>query len=183
MEFRTAAEWRRWLDTHHADTDGIWLKRYKKGSGVESITYAEALDEALCFGWIDGQAKGIDDKCYMQKFTPRRKNSLWSKRNIEYVARLVEVGRMTPAGMAEVERAKQDGRWDQAYDKPSEMVVPEAFLAELAKYPKAEAFFKTLNRTNVYAIVWRLQTAKTEVTRLRRQSKIIVMLDAQQKLH
>ena len=150
---------------------------------MATVTYAEALDEALCFGWIDGQKKGLDNVSFLQKFTPRRSKSLWSKRNIEHIGRLTKAGLMTPAGQAEVERAKQDGRWDAAYDKPSKMVVPKSFLTELRKYPTAEAFFKTLNKTNTYAIAWRLQTAKTEETRRRRQDKLIAMLQAGQKLY
>jgi uncharacterized protein YdeI (YjbR/CyaY-like superfamily) len=183
VPFADGNAWREWLHKHHADTDGIWMRIYKKGSGLPTITYAEALDEALCFGWIDGQKKSLDDVSFLQKFTPRRPKSLWSKRNIEHIDRLTKAGLMMPTGLAEAERAKQDGRWDAAYDKPSEMVVPASFVAELRKHPEAEAFFKTLNKTNTYAIAWRLQTAKTEETRKRRQDKLIAMLTAGQKLH
>lgn len=182
IEFENAADWRQWLGEHYRDTDGIWIRFYKKASGVPSVTYAEALDGALCFGWIDGQAKRYDEPSYLQKFTPRRARSLWSKRNIEYVARLTEVGLMMPAGLAEVERAKADGRWEAAYDKPSEMTIPDDFLAELDKRPTAKAFFETLNKSNKYAIGWRLQTAKTPETRNRRQVKILAMLEAGEKL-
>jgi len=182
--FEDAASWRAWLDKHHADTNGIWLRVYKKDSGVVTVTRAEALDDALCYGWIDGQVNGGGDGLsYLQKFTPRRKRSLWSKRNIEIIARLTEAGLMMPAGLAEVEAAKADGRWAAAYDKPSEMTVPEDFKTELHKYPEAEAFFEGLNKTNKYAIVWQLQTAKTETTRLRRQEKLITMLKAGQKIY
>lgn len=183
VEFVDPAGWRQWLADHHADTDGVWLRLYKKASGVASVTYAEALDSALCYGWIDGLVRSLDELSYVQKFTPRRKRSIWSKRNTEHIARLTEAGLMTPAGIAEVERAKADGRWDAAYDMPSEMVVPKDFLAELHKHPKAEKFFETLNKTNRYAIVWQLQTAKTEATRLRRQAKFIAMLEAGEKLY
>jgi uncharacterized protein YdeI (YjbR/CyaY-like superfamily) len=159
------------------------MRLYKKASGVTSVTYAEALDVALCFGWIDGQVKRGDELSYLQKFTPRRKRSLWSKRNVEYVARLTEAGLMMPAGIAEVERAKADGRWSAAYDRPSEMATPDYFLAALRKNPKAAAFFETLNKTNKYAIAWHLQTARTEETRKRRQDKILTMLEAGKKLH
>lgn len=178
VEFSDAAQWRQWLHTHHADTDGIWLRIYKKASGVETVDYAGALDVALCYGWIDGQVKKKDDVSYIQKFTPRRKNSLWSKRNIEYVARLEASGLMMPAGLAEVARAKADGRWEAAYDKPSEMVTPDDLVDALRKNPKAQEFFETLNKSNTYAITWRLQTAKTEQTRMRRLEKIIAMLEA-----
>jgi uncharacterized protein YdeI (YjbR/CyaY-like superfamily) len=181
--FKTAAAWRSWLEAHHANTDGLWLQLYKKASGVTTINYAEALDEALCFGWIDGQKKSYDELSFLQKFTPRRKASMWSKRNIEHVARLTEAGLLMPPGQAEVDRAQQDGRWDAAYDMPSAMVVPKSFLQELRKYPKAEAFFGSLTKSNTYAIAWHLQTAKTEATRLRRQAKIIAKLQAGEKLH
>jgi uncharacterized protein YdeI (YjbR/CyaY-like superfamily) len=177
------AAFRDWLTRHGADTNGIWLKIYKKGSGVASITYAEALDEALCFGWIDGQAKKYDERAYIQKFTPRRPKSLWSKRNIAHVERLSKAGMMTERGLQEVHNAQSDGRWAAAYDKPSDMQVPQFFLNLLKQRPQAEAFFSKLNKTNTYAIAWRLQTAKTEATRLKRAEKIVAMLEAGQKLH
>ncbi len=183
VEFEETKQWRAWLDTHHTDTDGIWLRMYKKAAGIKTVTYAQALDEALCYGWIDGQMKKKDDVSFIQKFTPRRKNSMWSKRNIEYVARLEAEGRMMPSGLSEVARAKADGRWDQAYDKPSEMKAPEYFTTALNKRPKAFAFYNTLNKTNTYAIAWRLQTAKTEATRNRRMEKLLAMLEDGKKLH
>ena len=183
IPFKSSNALRTWLTKYHSDVDGVWLRLYKKASGVISVTYAEALDEALCFGWIDGQKKSYDELSYLQKFTPRRKNSLWSKRNIEHIARLTEANLMTPSGESEVQRAKDDGRWAAAYDKPSEMVVPEYFMSELAKNPKAKELFETLNKTNRYAIAWRLQTAKTDVTRNRRQDQILAMLEAGEKIH
>jgi uncharacterized protein YdeI (YjbR/CyaY-like superfamily) len=183
ITFKDSATWRRWLDENHAKTDGVWVKLYKKASGTPTVTYAEALDEALCYGWIDGQKRGYDEESFLQKFTPRRTKSMWSKRNIEHIQRLTEQGLMMPAGIAEAERAKEDGRWAAAYDTPSEMAIPDEFLAELKKHPVAEKFFATLNKANTYAIAWRLQTAKTEETRKRRQDKIIALLDAGQKLH
>jgi uncharacterized protein YdeI (YjbR/CyaY-like superfamily) len=182
IPFKDPADWRQWLIGHHADTDGVWIRIYKKASTVASITHEQALDQALCFGWIDGQRKGYDDVSFLQKFTPRRRTSLWSKRNIEYITRLTDAGLMTPAGIAEVERAKQDGRWEAAYDRQVDMVIPEDFMTELYKHPKAETFFKSLNKSNLFAIGWRLQTAKTEETRKRRQDKIITSLDNEQKL-
>jgi uncharacterized protein YdeI (YjbR/CyaY-like superfamily) len=161
----------------------VWLRLYKKASGIPTVSYAEALDEALCYGWIDGQKKSYDEVSFLQKFTPRRANSMWSKRNVEHIQRLSKQGVMTPAGMREVERAKEDGRWAAAYDASSEMTVPNEFIAELKKHPVAEKFFATLDKTNTYAVAWRLQTAKTEETRKRRQDKIIALLDAEQKLH
>lgn len=183
VAYKTAQEWRGWLTNHHADTNGVWMRIYKKASNLPTVTYAEALDEALCYGWIDGQIKKYDELSYIQKFTPRRKNSLWSKRNIEYIARLTEAGRMMPSGIAEVEAAKADGRWEAAYDKPSEMVMPDDFLKAISKNPKAKTLFDTLNKTNRYAIAWRLQTAKTPETRQRRMDKIIATLEAGEKLH
>jgi uncharacterized protein YdeI (YjbR/CyaY-like superfamily) len=183
LEFKDAAQWRQWLDKNHASVDGVWMKMYKKASGVKSIIYAEALDEALCYGWIDGQVKKFDAEAYIQKFTPRRSKSMWSKRNVEHVARLENAGLLMPAGLLEVQKAKADGRWEAAYDKPSDMSVPDDFLAELEKYPKAREFYSTLNKANTYAIAWRLRTAKTEETRKRRQDKILTMLNAGQKLH
>lgn len=183
ISFKTAREWRKWLQKHHADTQGVWMRLYKKASDTPSISMAEALDTALCYGWIDGQRKSSNAQSYLQKFTPRRKHSMWSKRNIEYVERLTQAGLMMPAGLAEVTRAKADGRWDAAYDKPSEMTIPDYFLQALHSHPRAEKMFENLNKTNRYAIVWRLQTAKTEPTRIRRQEKIITMLEAGEKLY
>jgi len=183
IAFKDADAWRRWLDGNHDKTDGAWLRIYKKASATPTVSYSEALDAALCYGWIDGQKNGYDEESFLQKFTPRRAKSMWSKRNIEHIQRLTEQGRMMPAGIAEVERAKEDGRWAAAYDTPSEMAVPSDFLIELKKHPVAEKFFGTLNKANTYAIAWRLQTAKTEETRKRRQDKIIALLNAEQKLH
>lgn len=180
--FPTQADFRAWLVEYGEKTPGVWVRMYKKASGMASITHPQALDEALCFGWIDGQRKGYDEVSFLQKFTPRRAKSLWSKRNIEHIERLTAAGLMTPAGAREVVRAQEDGRWAAAYDAPSEMKVPEYFLAELHKNPKAEAFFQGLNKTSTYAIGWQLQTAKTDATRMRRTEKIIALLEAGQKI-
>lgn len=179
--FATAKEWRDWLAVHYTDK-GIWLRFYKKGRG-ESINHGIALDEALCFGWIDSQAAAYDDDSFLQKFTPRRPKSIWSKRNIEHIERLTLAGRMQPSGLAEVEAAKADGRWQQAYDSPANMEIPQDFLDELAKHPTAKTFFATLSKTNLYSIAWRLQTAKTPTTRERRMAAIITMLANQEKFH
>src|SRR4051794_15889731 len=138
QSFKTPKEWRSWLTKHHAEPVGVWLRFFKKASGVKSITYAEALDEALCFGWIDGQLKQYDTKSWLQKFTPRRRKSVWSKRNREHVARLIKEKRMTAAGLKEIQIAKKDGRWEGAYDSPKNMRVPADFLRELKKH-KAHA--------------------------------------------
>jgi uncharacterized protein YdeI (YjbR/CyaY-like superfamily) len=150
---------------------------------MATVTYAEALDEALCYGWIDGQLEKYDEKSWLRKFTPRRPKSVWSKRNIEHVNRLVDAGKMKPAGLKEMEAAKADGRWGRAYDSPSAMQVPQDFLAELSKHKKAQIFFETLNKANTYAIAWRLQTAKKPETREKRMKKFIQMLENGEKLH
>ena len=181
--FKTSKEWRSWLTKHHATPEGIWLRFFKKASGVKSITYAEALDEALCFGWIDGQLKKYDAESWLQKFTPRRKKSVWSKRNRDDVARLIEERRMTAAGLKEVEMAKADGRWEGAYDSPKNMQVPADFLRELKKDKKAFAFFQTLNKANTYAVAWRLQTASKPETREKRMQAILQMFGQGKKLH
>lgn len=183
IAFKDSTAWRQWLDENHDKVDGLWLRLYKKASKVPTVSYAEALDEALCYGWIDGQKKSYDDESFLQKFTPRRARSMWSKRNIEHVARLTEHKLMMPSGMAQVEQAQQDGRWAAAYEGSGGITIPPDFIIELNKHPVAEKFFATLNKANIYAIAWRLQTAKTEETRKRRQGMIIALLDSEQKLH
>ena len=181
--FATADEWNTWLSMNHANSSGVWLKFAKKGSGIASVNHDTALHEALCYGWIDGQAYPYEAPFYLQKFTPRRAKSMWSKRNIELVEKLTAEGRMQPAGQAEIDAAKADGRWEQAYDKPSEMTMPDDFAAQLDKHPAAKAFYATLNKTNTYAILWRIQTAKKPETRLARMTKLIAMLNEGKKLH
>lgn len=181
--FATSEKWREWLVTNHQKSSGIWLRLYKKNSGKKTITYAEALDEALCFGWIDGQKKPYDALSYIQKFTPRRSRSMWSKRNREHVARLIKEKCMQPAGLREIEAAKKDGRWTAAYDSPKDMSVPEDFMKALKKDKKTYAFFKTLNKANTYAIAWRLQTAAKPETRARRMKNLLEMLSRSEKLH
>ena len=183
LAFTTSEAFTSWLEKNHKVSSGIWLQLFKKDSGVPTITYAEALDVALCFGWIDGQKKPNDALSWFQKFTPRRPKSIWSKKNREHVERLEQSGLMQAAGRKEVEAAKADGRWEQAYDSPSNMVVPEDLLKLLAKYKKAEAFFKTLNKANLYAIAWRLQTAKKPETREKRMKLILEMLKKGEKFH
>jgi len=181
--FPSAKEWRRWLAKNHENPQGVWLRFFKKGSGVASVTHAEALADALCYGWIDGPLKKHDEESWLHKFVPRRPKSLWSKRNREIVERLTEAGKMMAAGLKEVEEAKADGRWDKAYDSPSKMTVPDDFMKELSKNKKARTFFGTLNKANTYAIAWRLQTAKKPETRERRMKSIIEMLTAGKPLH
>jgi uncharacterized protein YdeI (YjbR/CyaY-like superfamily) len=183
IAFKTAEIFETWLETNHDISTGIWLKIYKKDSGEQTITYAQALDEALCFGWIDGQRKSFEEKAFLQKFCPRRPKSIWSKINIGHVERLSEAKRMRPAGMKAVEQAKEDGRWAQAYDSPSKMTIPDDFLAALSKNKKADLFFKTLNKANLFAIGFRLQTAKKQETRDKRMKDIIDMLSRGEKFH
>lgn len=183
IAFKSAAEFRGWLETNHDKTEALWLRIFKKGSGETSITYAEALDQALCHGWIDGQKKPHDECSWLQKFTPRRAKSGWSKINTEHAERLIKAGQMTPTGLKAVAAAKADGRWQAAYDSPSKAAPPEDFLKALAKSKKAKAFFDTLNKANVYAIVYRLQTAKKPETRERRMKLILAMLERGEKFH
>ena len=181
--FPTARDWNKWLCQHHADRPGIWVRLFKQGSGAESITYAEAVEGALCYGWIDGQARGYDDRSHLQRFTPRRRRSPWSKINRERVARLMREKRMQPAGLHEVARAKADGRWDAAYDSPSRSTVPADFVTALTRNKKAQTFFKTLNRQNVYAICFRLHAAKKPETRARRIAQFVAMLAEGRTIH
>ncbi len=180
--FEDAAAWEKWLEANSAAT-GLWLKIAKKGSGIASVTYADALDVALCHGWIDGQKKGLDAQFFLQRFTPRRPRSLWSKINIGHVERLGAAGRMRPAGLREVEAAKADGRWDAAYASASSMEIPEELASALAKNRKAAAFFGTLDKTNRYAFCWRVQTAKKPETRQARAKQFVAMLAKGEKLH
>lgn len=181
--FESQDEWRTWLEQNHNNARGVWLRFYKKGSSITSLNYAGALDEALCYGWIDGQSKTSDEKSYLQKFTPRRAKSIWSKRNIEHIARLIKEGKMKPSGLKEAESAKADGRWDRAYDSPGNQSIPEDFLLKLSKDKKALAFFESLNKANTYAITWRLQTAKKPETREKRMKIILEMLSRGEKFH
>jgi len=183
LTFTTTEDFTSWLAKHYKMSLGIWIRLFKIKSGVPTITYAEALDVALCYGWIDGQKKTYDSESWLQKFTPRRRKSIWSKRNREHIERLDKSGMMQAAGIEEVEAAKADGRWDQAYESSGNMTIPTDFLNELAKDKKAEAFFKTLKKTNIYSIVWRLQTAKKPETRNKRMKAILEMLKKGEKFH
>lgn len=182
--FASAKQWKEWLAMNYAiSNNGIWLRIFKKDSDEATITYDEALDEALCFGWIDGQKKAYDEKSWLQKFTPRRSKSIWSKRNKTRVVQLIKEKRMQPSGLKEIETAKKDGRWDKAYDSPSQMGIPADFLAILKKDQQAYEFFKTLNKANTYAIAWRLETAKKPETREKRMQILLKMMKSRQKLH
>ncbi|HMI91098.1 MAG TPA: YdeI/OmpD-associated family protein [Polyangiales bacterium] len=183
LPFVTQRAFAAWLTKHHASPDGLWIKMARAKSGIESISYQEALEVALCWGWIDGQSRRIDETWFVQKFTPRRARSMWSKINRERVTQLIAAGKMKPAGLAEIERAKQDGRWERAYDSPSRATPPEDLLAALAKNRKAAAFFAKLNSINRYAILHRVQTAKKPETRARRIAQFVAMLARHEKLH
>lgn len=183
IPFASQALWEQWLDQNHAASKGIWLQMFKKDSGIASVNYAQALDVALCYGWIDGQLKSIDGLSYMQRFTPRRKRSIWSKRNIEHISRLSNEGRMKPAGIKEAEAAKADGRWEVAYDGQGTMNLPADFLESLIKQKEAFIFYESLNKANKYAIAWRIQTAKRAETREKRMKEILEMLARQEKFH
>lgn len=183
LSFASPAEWDAWLTENHATSNGVWLNFFKKASGRKSISYAEALDEALCHGWIDGQVKSYDALSWLHKFTPRRPKSLWSKINTGHVARLHKLKKMKPVGLAAVKAAKTDGRWQAAYDSPGNATVPKDFLDQLGKNKKVKAFFETWNKTNLYSIAWRLQTAKKPETRERRMKAILAMLAKGEKFH
>jgi uncharacterized protein YdeI (YjbR/CyaY-like superfamily) len=184
ISFASSVQWKEWLALNYSQSNhGIWLRIFKKDSGEATITYDEALDEALCFGWIDGQKKTYDEKSWLQKYTPRRSKSIWSKRNKTRVAQLIEEKRMQPPGLKEIETAKKDGRWDKAYDSPSQMEVPADFLSILKNDQQAYEFFKTLNKANTYAIAWRLETAKKPATRQKRMQILLKMMKQRQKLH
>jgi uncharacterized protein YdeI (YjbR/CyaY-like superfamily) len=183
IAFDSDADWEAWLEAHHATCDGIWMKIAKKGTGIPTVAYPKVLDTALCFGWIDGQRKALDDQYFLQRFTPRRARSRWSQVNRDKVEALTKAGRMRPAGIAEVERAKADGRWDAAYASVRTMEVPADLQRELDARPQAAAFFATLNSQNRYAILYRLHDAKRPETRARRLEKFVAMLEAGETLY
>lgn len=183
IPFASSDAWEAWLEENHATSDGLWLKIARKGSGLETVSFAEALDVALCYGWIDSQAGGFDERYWLQRFTPRRPRSKWSKRNRARATKLIEEGRMKPAGLREVERARADGRWEAAYDAQSTATVPEDFRRELEKNEEAREFFATLNSANRYAILHRIQDARRPETRARRIEKYVAMLRDQKKLY
>jgi uncharacterized protein YdeI (YjbR/CyaY-like superfamily) len=181
--FKDSEQFRKWLLKYHSKKGGVWLRLFKKASKKKCIDRGDALEEALCFGWIDGQAKTLDEESWLQKFTPRRARSVWSKRNTEIVTKLINSKRMHASGLVEIDKAKADGRWEKAYDSPKNMKVPNDFIIKIKKNKKAYEFFKSLNKANLYAIGWRLQTAKKEETRLKRMAAIIKMLAAGEKFH
>lgn len=181
--FADQAEFRDWLSANAGSAPGVWLRMAKKSSSHTSIDYAQALEAALCFGWIDSQSRRIDDDFFVQRFTPRTRRSPWSRRNREAVEELAAAGLLEPGGIAEVERAKADGRWDRAYDGPAKATVPQDFSEALARNPEAEAFFATLDSRNRYAVIYRLQEAKRPETRARRIEKFVAQLARGERFH
>jgi uncharacterized protein YdeI (YjbR/CyaY-like superfamily) len=181
--FERQHDWEAWLEDHHATSPGLWLRLAKKAADLQSLSYAEALEEALCYGWIDGQKKGYDESSWLQKFTPRGAKSIWSKINREKAQQLIESGKMKPAGLTAIESAKNDGRWDAAYDSQRSAEVPSDFQAALDANPEASAFFATLTGVNRYAILFRIQTAKKPETRTKRIQQFVRMLEQQEKLY
>jgi uncharacterized protein YdeI (YjbR/CyaY-like superfamily) len=183
MLFESPEQWEKWLKEHHGESSGVRLQIAKKGADKQTVSYAEALDIALCYGWIDGQKGALDDQFWLQKFTPRRSKSVWSKVNTKKATELIAQGRMQPAGLKEVEAAKQDGRWDAANESQRNSQMPEDFQVELENNPKAKEFFATLNSANRYAIYYRIQSAKKAETRRARIEKFIAMLNEQKKIY
>ncbi|MCG6141371.1 YdeI/OmpD-associated family protein [Leptospira mtsangambouensis] len=182
IEFKTQNKFEAWLKMNYNKSNGIWLKIFKKDSGIKTISYSEALDVALCYGWIDSQKQTFNEQAWLQKFSPRTTKSIWSKVNIGHVERLINQGKMRPPGLIAVEKAKTDGRWDKAYDSPSKMSVPDDFLLELSKNKKAEEFYKGLNKTNLFSIGFRIHTAKKAETRVKRIKEIIKKLADGEKI-
>jgi uncharacterized protein YdeI (YjbR/CyaY-like superfamily) len=178
MPFSSGAEWEEWLEDHHAVADGVWIKMAKKDSGIESVRHAEAIEIALCFGWIDSRREALDERYFLQRYTPRRPRGRWSQINRTKAEELIAEGKMRPAGRAEIERAKADGRWDAAYAGQRSASVPDDLQRELDTRPAAKAFFAGLSSQNRYAILYRLQDAKKPETRARRLAKFVAMLEA-----
>jgi uncharacterized protein YdeI (YjbR/CyaY-like superfamily) len=183
MPFESAAAWESWLEAFHAESAGVWLQIAKKATGIPTVTYAEAVEVALCYGWIDGQKASHDADYFLQRFTPRRPRSKWSKINVDKVAELAKAGRMRPAGVAEVEAAKADGRWEAAYGSMATIAVPDDLQAALDANPAARDFFATISRTNRYAVLYRIHDAKRPETRAKRIAMIVEMLAEGRTFH
>lgn len=183
LRFATPRAFEAWLRKNHASSDGAWLLMAKAGAEEPTVTYPHAVEIALCYGWIDGQKKALDERHWLQRFTPRRARSLWSKANREKAEALIQSGRMQPSGLAEVVRAKSDGRWDTAYDGARTAVVPPDLQAALDARPEARTFFARLDGANRYAVLWRVQTAKRSETRSRRIEALVEMLARGEKIH
>ena len=183
MLFKNAGAFETWLKKNHGASEGLWLKIAKRGAKEPSVTYPEAVEIALCWGWIDGQKKGLEEAHFLQRFTPRRARSIWSKINVDKVAALIEAGRMQAPGHAQIEAAKADGRWAQAYDGARTSTAPEDLLAALEAEPRAKAFFATINAANRYAVLWRIQTAVKPETRAKRIAQLVEMLSRSETIH
>lgn len=183
LPFASQKKWAEWLAKQYNKSTGVWLKLAKKNTGIPSVTYEEALDVALCYGWIDGQKGSFDEQYWLQKFTPRGPKSIWSKINTEKVERLIQNGEMQPAGLKAVEAAKQDGRWAAAYSSQKNISVPEDFQAALDKNRKAKAFFATLKSAERYSFLFRIQTAKKPETRAKRIQQFVEVLAREEKTH
>src|SRR6266851_10111101 len=183
LSFPAAKDWQKWLDKNHSTSAGVMMRIAKKGVAISTVSHPEALDVALCYGWIDGLRKGESDETFLQKFTPRAKRSLWSKINREKVLALIATGHMKPAGLAEIERAKKDGRWEAAYEAQSKSEVPPDLQAALDRNAKAKAFFATLSSQNRYAVLLRIHIAKKAETRARRIETFVAMLERGETLH
>lgn len=183
LQLEQQKDWATWLNKNHGKSSGVWLRLAKKPSGIASISYAEAIEAALCHGWIDGQKKSDDEHYWLQKFTRRTERSIWSKINREKALKLVDAGKMKPAGLKEIERAKADGRWNAAYDSPSKATVPSDLQAALDANARAKSFFATLDGTNRYAILFRIQNVKKAETRARRIKQFVEMLEKHEKVH
>jgi uncharacterized protein YdeI (YjbR/CyaY-like superfamily) len=183
LEPATRDAWAEWLERNHASSPGVWLRIAKAGSGEASASYAEALDAALCHGWIDGQKRPLDERFWLQRFSPRTSRSRWSKRNRARAEQLIEAGEMAPAGLAEIERARADGRWEAAYDSPATATVPPDLQAALDADPAAAAFFAGLDGANRYAILYRVQEARRPETRARRIATFVAMLAEGRRVH
>jgi len=183
LEFRRQKDWQLWLKKNHSNSIGVWLRIAKKSSENSSVSYAEALEEALCYGWIDGQKRGDNEQAWLQKFTPRGKKSIWSKINREKAIVLMKSGRMQMPGQKQIESAKADGRWDAAYDSARTSSVPADFQAELEQNERAREFFASLDGANRYAVLFRIQTAKKAETRARKIREFVEMLERRQKIH
>ena len=181
--FKSAKAFEAWLKKHHATSDGLWLQIAKKGADEPSVTYAQAVEIALCWGWIDGQKKGLDDQHFLQRFTTRRARSIWSKINADKVAALIEAGRMQAPGQAQIDAAKADGRWEKAYDGARTATVPDDLRAALEASPEAKKFFASVNATNRYAVLWRVQTAVKPETRAKRIAQLVEMLARGEVVH
>ena len=183
VEFQSASQWDKWLAKNYSGSKGIWIRFFKKASDVSSINNSDALDVALCYGWITGQAKPYDEKSWLGRFVPRRPKSIWSKINTKRAEQLIRQGRMKSAGLKQVTEAKKDGRWGRAYSPPSTAKLPEDFIKALEKNGKARAFFKTLNRANIYSVIFRLENTKNDEMRTKKLNQIIKIFEKGEKFH